>query len=79
MKKVIGTYDVKELVEIISRLEEMAEAEATKLYRLAWRAKAHGCSDETVEEIRNEARELHMIGRPERLLDAFKTWKYAFR
>lgn len=75
----VSAYEVKKLRKIREELEEIAEQEATKLFRLAWRAKAHGCSNETVEAIRNEARELHMTGYPERLLDPFKTWKYAFR
>lgn len=75
----VRMYEVKKLRKIREELEEIAEQEATKLFRLAWRAKDHGCSDETVEAIRNEARELHMTGYPERLLDPFKTWKYAFR
>lgn len=75
----VSVYEVKKLRKIREELEEIAEQEATKLFRLAWRAKAHGCSNETVEAIRNEARELHMTGYPERLLDPFKTWKYAFR
>lgn len=70
---------MKELTRIRERLKEIAENEATKLFRLARRAKAHGCSNETIEEIRNEARELHMTGYPERLLDPFRTWKYAFK
>lgn len=70
---------MKELTRIRERLEEIAENEATKLFRLARRAKTHGCSNETIEEIRNEARELHMTGYPERLLDPFRTWKYAFK
>lgn len=75
----VSVYEVKKLRKIREELEEIAEQEATKLYRLAWRAKAHGCSNETVEAIRNEARELHMTGYPERLLDPFKTWNFAFR
>lgn len=75
----VSMTEIKRLREIYCELEEIAEKEATKLFRLAWRAKNHGCSDQTVEEIRNEARQLHMISYPERLLDPFRTWKYAFR
>lgn len=75
----VSVYEVKKLIKIREELKEIAEQEATKLYRLAWRAKSHGCSNEMVEAIRNEARELHMTGYPERLLDPCKTWKYAFR
>lgn len=70
---------MKELMRIRERLKEIAENEAIKLFRLARRAKTHGCRNETIEEIRNEARELHMTGYPERLLDPFRTWKYAFK
>ena len=76
---VVSVYEVKKLRRIREQLVEIAEQEATKLYRLAWRAKAHGCSNETVEAIRHEARELHMTGYPERLLDPCKVWRFAFR
>ena len=75
----VSVYEIKSLFKIRCELEEMAEKEAFKLYRLAWRAKNHGCSDRTVEEIREEARQLHMTAYPEMLLDPCKTWKYAFR
>lgn len=74
---------MKELKEIRYKLIEMAEKEATQLFRLAWRAKAHGCKPETVEAIRNEARWLHETGTayPERLVYwKFEyDFKYAFR
>lgn len=74
---------MKELNAIKERLKEMAEQEATKLFRLAWRAKAHGCKPETVEAIRNEARWLHETGTayPDRLVHwKFEyEFKYAFR
>lgn len=74
---------MKELREISDKLKEMAEKEAVRLYRLAWRAKAHGCKPETVEAIRNEARWLHETATayPERLLRwQFEyEFKYAFR
>lgn len=63
---------------IRSQLRELAEQEATKLFRLAWRAQRHGCSPETVRAIREEARELHMSGYPERLVDGVSRWRYAF-
>lgn len=75
----ISVYEVKKLRKIREQLEEIAEQEATKLFRLARRAKAHGCSNETVEAIRNEAWELYMTGYPERLLDSCKVWRFAFR
>lgn len=74
---------MKELKEIRNKLIEMAEKEAMRLFRLAWRAKAHGCKPETVEAIRNEARWLHdtATAYPERLLRwQFEyEFKYAFR
>ena len=74
---------MKELKEIRYKLIEMAEKEATQLFRLAWRAKAHGCKPETVEAIRNEARWLHVTATayPDRLLrwEFEYDFKYAFR
>lgn len=74
---------MKELERIRCELIEMAEKEATKLFRLAWRAKNHGCKPGMVEAIRNEARWLHdtATAYPERLIAyEFKyDFKYAFR
>lgn len=74
---------MKELKEIRYKLIEMAEKEATQLFRFAWRAKAHGCKPETVEAIRNEARWLHETATayPDRLVHwKFEyDFKYAFR
>lgn len=74
---------MKELEEIRQRLKEMAEQETSRLFRLARRAKVHGCKTETVEGIRNEARWLHETGTayPERLIHwKFEyDFKYAFR
>lgn len=69
----------RELQEMRDKLVEISEDEATKLYRMAWRLKAHGGSTETIEKIRSEARELHMNAYPERLLDPFKRWEFAFK
>ena len=74
---------MKELRKIRHHLEDMAEKEATKLFRFAWRAKDHGCKPETVEAIRNEARWLHETATayPDRLIHfRFEyDFKYAFR
>lgn len=74
---------MNELRNIRSQLIEMAEKEATNLFRLAWRAKEHGCQPKTVEAIRNEARWLHdtATAYPERLIswDFEYKFKYAFR
>ena len=69
----------EELRAMRNKLAEIAENEATKLFRLAWKMQEHGCNPASVEECRVEARELHMMGFPERLLDPFRTWKYAFK
>ena len=45
-----------EYMTTLYQLRAMVEKEATKLYRLAWRAQAHGCKPETVAAIREEAR-----------------------
>ena len=60
---------MKRLIEIRYTLIDMAEAESKKLYRLAWRAEEHGCSNRLVDEIRSEARWLHgtATAYPERL------------
>lgn len=74
---------MKELRKIRHHLEDMAEKEAAKLFRFAWRAKDHGCKPETVEAIRNEARWLHETATayPDRLIRwQFEyEFKYAFR
>jgi hypothetical protein len=69
----------KDIRAIREKLCEISEAEATKLYRLAWRMEEHGCSAENVAKVREEARELHMNAYPERLLDPFRVWAYAFK
>lgn len=67
------------LAKIRYELQDIAEKEATKLYRLAWKAQAHGVDKSVVETLRREANELHMTAYPERLLDPFKKWEYAFK
>lgn len=73
----------KQLRDIRYQLKDMAEKEATQLFRLAWRAQRHGCKRETVEKIREEARWLHETGTayPERLIDYDFEYKfqYAFK
>ena len=68
-----------DLRAIREQLCEIAEREATKLFRLAWRMQRHGCKAENVEACREEARVLHMTGYPERLLCSDIVWKYAFK
>lgn len=73
----------KQLRDIRYQLRDMAEQEATQLFRLAWRAQSHGCKRETVEKIREEARWLHETGTayPERLItyDFKHKFQYAFK
>lgn len=69
----------RDLREIFSELQQIAEREATYLYRLAWRMKDHGCDPAHIEAVREEARRLHMMGHPEWLLDSSVTWQYAFK
>lgn len=69
----------KELNDIKARLVEIANCEAMKLYRMARKLQAHGGSIETVSAIREEANRLYNTGYPERLLNNFTLWKYAFR
>ena len=64
----VSVYEVKKLRKIREQLVEIAEQEATKLFRLARRAEAHGCSNEMVGAIREEAIEIYPTGYPERLL-----------
>lgn len=68
-----------DLRKIRNELREIAEKEATYLFRLAWRMQAHGCKPENIEKCREEARTLHMTGYPERLIDSFVKWEYAFK
>ena len=67
-----------DLRKIRSDLLVIAEQEATKLYRLAWRMQAHGCKPENIRKCREEADRLHMTGYPERLV-TFIDWEYAFK
>ena len=71
----------KDLMEIRRTLVDMAEKEATKLYRLARNLQKRGGSAEVIARIREEAFELHMSAYPERLIagDARYRFQYAFR
>ena len=73
----------KDLREIREELEQKAEKEAYKLYRLVWRAVRHGCTAETVAKIREEADWCHRTGTayPDRLVswDVEYNFKYAFK
>ena len=69
----------KELRNIKNQLQEIAEKESIRLGRMSRRLQKHGGSLETIQAIRNEALELHNTAYPERLLDDFKVWKFAFK
>ena len=70
---------MKDLIKIRHQLEDMAEKEAYRLWRIARRALKHGCSMGIVNAIRKEAHWLYTTAKayPERLL----AWdfEYAFR
>lgn len=70
----------KRLVEIREELQEMAEKEAMKLWRIARKAKKHGCSTKTVQAIREEAHWLHTTGanNPDRLVEWDFEYKFRF-
>jgi len=68
-----------DLRSIRSQLVEIAEKEAMYLYRLAWRMEAHNCKPESIAKVREEARQLHMTGYPERLIEDYSHWEYAFK
>lgn len=74
---------MKRINEIRQELKEMAEQEATRLYRLARRALEKGCGQELVNAIREEANWLHTTAQayPDRLVEwQFEyNFKYAFR
>ena len=72
----------KRLNEIHYELRDMAEKEAIRVWRMARRAEAKGCSAKLVNEIREEGFDLYSNYKtyPERLLE-WKTkdkLKYAF-
>ena len=68
--------DMRELNDLLS---EKCEAEATKLYRLAWRMVKHGCSQQSINNCREEADRLHMNHFPWQVLNPFNVWTYAFK
>lgn len=69
----------KDIRGINDELVAICEAEATKLYRLAWRMVRHGCSEESVRKCREEAEALHMLSFPWQVLNPFNVWTYAFQ
>lgn len=69
----------RDLRNIRTELIEIAEKEATYLYRLAWRMQAHGCDPRNIQKVREEANQLHMTGYPERIVSFTNNWEYAFK
>ena len=70
--------DIREIEHL---LDDKCSKEATKLYRLAWRMIGHGCSKESVEKCRSEARALDPVGGMNRwdVLNPFVVWEYAWK
>lgn len=66
------------LTEIYYELQEIRDREATKLFRLSRKAMEHGCSLPFCVRIRSEAWALRGIN-PEKLLDPFIVWEFAFK
>lgn len=66
------------LDEIYVELEEIQDQEATRLWRLARRAIAHGCSERLCIQIRNEGWAVKRMN-PEDLLNPFLVWRWAFK
>lgn len=72
----------QELRQIREQLQETAKAEAIRVWRLARRMQEHGCDPERIDKAQREGWELYNVmgcGYPERLLDPFKVWEYAFK
>lgn len=67
----------KEVRKMYEELAHACEREEMKLYRMARRAQAHGCSSALVHDIREEAHRLSWHN-PEDLVNVFCYWKYAF-
>lgn len=70
-----------DMYKIEHALRMKCGAESNKLFRLAWRMIRHGCSAESVEKCRREARALHDVGGMNlwEVLNPFVVWEYAFK
>lgn len=66
------------LSEIYNELQEIRDREAMKLFRLSRKAMEHDCPLPFCVRIRSEAWALGGIN-PEKLLDPFITWEFAFK
>lgn len=69
---------MKRLVEITQQIENIRDQESIRLFRMARRAAAHGCSERMVTMIREEAWHLRRMA-PDGLLNPFQRWEFAFR
>lgn len=72
---------MNELIEIRYQLEDIAERESKKLFRIARKLEKRGGTELIIAEIRNEAFALHTMANPEKLLawDMEYYFKYAFK
>lgn len=70
----------KRLERIKEELEEMAEKECLKWFRIARKATKKGCSEKLIEEIRKEARWLHdtAVTYPDRLIEPNFEYEHKF-
>lgn len=68
---------MKQLKEIRRALEELAEREATKLWRLAREAQKRGCSQKLIDDLREEGWECHtnLQHNPDAMMD----WKFEYK
>ena len=66
--------------DLYDAAERTAKMEATKLYRLAWRMEAHGCSKESIAKCREEARHLRegFDANPAWFLNWFTAHKFVY-
>lgn len=69
---------MKRINEIRNELRIIAEKEATKIYRLARKAKQHGCTERLVMMIQEEGHQLNRMN-PEDIMNPFIFWQYAFK
>ena len=69
---------MKRLKEITRQLEQIQDREAVRLWRLARKAMAHGCSERLCIQICNEGWAVKRMN-PEDLLNPFLMWRWAFK
>lgn len=62
-------------------LMQIAFKEHYRLFRMARKAREHGCSPALVDDIKQEAWAMYRcyMSKPEQLLDPFASYKYALR